>query len=288
MKFKVLLVILVAAGSVALGEINLKVGDPESQIEAALGEPNGKAVMNGTTFYMYDGGNVTVKNGKVASLPKDFEKEAQQQQDKREAARLEKLQQAQFEAEQRAKGLALYENQWVMPEQKIKLVAAEKESRQQALIAKKESEQQALIAKKESEQQAFLRGGMCWSNIILDPYRYLEKGVGEQAVVTLRGTCNSKTVDPSLVIDGTSVALYQAFYFSIRQDGFIISVNTDLLPADQVAKIKDHKDLKTPVEVTGTLQGTPPPRYPDIKQQKDLQRHRGNYSIQATRVSFYE
>jgi hypothetical protein len=123
MKFKTLLVILFAVGSVALGEINLKVGDPESQVMAALGEPQGKAVKNGATLYMYEGGTVTVKAGKVIDFPKNYEAAIQQKQIKREAARLEKLKQEEIAATQKAKGLVLYDGQWVTPQKKDQLEA---------------------------------------------------------------------------------------------------------------------------------------------------------------------
>jgi len=150
MKFKVLLVILVAAGSVALGEINLKVGDPESQIEAALGEPNGKAVMNGTTLYMYDGGNVSVKAGKVSSLPKAFEETAQRRQAEADAKR-------RFEADQKARGLVLYKSDWITPELKAQLEArarSEEIAREKAYFASVTAQQEKEAAARRLAEQA--------------------------------------------------------------------------------------------------------------------------------------
>lgn len=133
MKFKNLLVVLIAVGSVAMGEGIIKVGDPESQIVATLGRPQGTAVKNGTTVYVYDGGNVIAKDGKVVEFPGDFKETVQRKQRNREIAQQQKLEQEQFEAEQRAKGLVLYKKQWVTPEKRASLVEAE-ERRAQLII----------------------------------------------------------------------------------------------------------------------------------------------------------
>lgn len=80
MKFKGLLVILVAVCSIALGEGIIKVGDPESQVVAALGNPQGSFPARGATYYMYDFGNISVRDGKVESLPDGFEAAMRQEE----------------------------------------------------------------------------------------------------------------------------------------------------------------------------------------------------------------
>jgi hypothetical protein len=146
--------VLFAVGSVALGEINLKAGDPESQVLAALGEPQGKAEMGATTLYMYDGGNVIVKNGKVASIPKGLEETAQQRQ-------AEKIKQAQFEADQKAKGLVLYKSVWITPERKLQLeekALSEEKAREKEYFATVRAQQEkeakaAQLAKQADEDK---------------------------------------------------------------------------------------------------------------------------------------
>lgn len=295
MKFRSLLFVLFAVGSVALGEINLKAGDPESQVVAALGEPQGKAEMGATTLYMYDGGNVIVKDGKVASIPKDFENAAQQKQAK-------KIQQEQFEAEQKAKGLVLYKGCWVTSALKSELeanalkaeleahaLAAKKKSEQRVLATEKDDEKPSLTTEDEARLQEFIRGGMLWSDIIRSPEKYLEKFGGEQEVVTLRGKSRLKNAALK-ADDGTTVQLERRSGFSIEQNDRIIPVDTFDLTMEQRARIYDDVEVSGRlVEVTGTLQGTPPPRNPDIAQQKEMKLHPakyGNYWIQATSVTF--
>lgn len=157
MKFRSLLFVLFAVGSVALGEINLKAGDPEAQVLDALGEPQGKAEMGATTLYMYDGGNVIVKNGKVASIPKGLEETAQQKQ-------AEKIKQAQFEADQKAKGLVLYKSVWITPERRLQLeekALSEEKAREKEYFATvraqqaKEAEAKRLAAQAAEDKRRF-------------------------------------------------------------------------------------------------------------------------------------
>ena len=80
MKFKGSLVILVAVGSIALGEGIIRVGDPESQVAATLGKPQGSFPARGATYYMYDFGNISVRDGKVESLPDGFDAAMRQEE----------------------------------------------------------------------------------------------------------------------------------------------------------------------------------------------------------------
>ncbi len=263
MSFKGLLVVLIAACSVSMGEINLKVGDPESQVTATMGQPQGKATINGSTVYMYDGGNVIAKGGKVVSFPQDFEAVAQRK-------KAEKIKAVQFADAQKAKGFVLYGGGWVTLEQKSKLEAAEKEARQQALIAEEEARQQALIAEEEARQQAFLRGGMRWSNIIRSP-EGSKKGFGEPAAVTLRGKFLGVKKGDTSFVKGTSYSAPSML--EIAQDDFIIKVDYRFLPCAERTEIESRGDSKTPVEVTGPL----------IAGSLAI-----GYWIQATSVSFYK
>jgi outer membrane protein assembly factor BamE (lipoprotein component of BamABCDE complex) len=158
MRFKSLLGILIAVGSVALGEINLKVGDPESQIVATLGNPSITATKNGSTYYMYDGGDVIAKDGKVIAFPKNLATASQRKLAEREAYRIEKLKQEEFAATQKANGLVLYEKQWVTPEQKADL---EKEAA--ATAAKK----------KEAKEEAFVQAGLRINDILISPPKFI-------------------------------------------------------------------------------------------------------------------
>lgn len=129
MRFKNLLMLLVAIGSVAIGEINIKLGDPVSRVLTALGEPSGTATKGGVTYYIYDGGIIVAKDGKVVEIPKDFEVESQRKQVEKEMARLEKLKQEEFIKAQKAKGLVLYQGRWVTPDRKAKLEADQEAQR---------------------------------------------------------------------------------------------------------------------------------------------------------------
>ena len=259
MKFKGLLVILLAVGSVALGEEIIKAGDPVSRVFATLGKPSGTATRGGVTYYMYDGGDVVVKDGKVISFPTDFEAAAQRTQRDSEIARQQKLEQAQFEAEQKAKGLVLYEKQWVSPEQKVQLEA-------DALIAKKEAKQQALAAKEDrleaaaaNKGEAFLQGGLRYKDIVRSPQEYYNKEL------TLRGEFSSLNTEKR--------------EFSIEQSDCKIDVSYIYLPEEQQAKILAQKNSSAvPVEVNGTLRL----RYDSPGRESQ------NYYIKAKNVSFYE
>jgi hypothetical protein len=259
MKFKGLLVILVAVGSVAPGEINLKVGDPESRVLATLGQPQGKAAKNGAVIYIYEGGNVIAKDGKVIDFPKDFEAAAQRAQRDSEIARQQKLEQAQFEAEQKAKGLILYEKQWVAPEQEGKLEAANEETKQQAAAANEKARLEAAAANKKAEAQAFLQGGLRYKDIVLSPQEHYNKEL------TLRGEFSSLNTEQR--------------EFGIKQGDYKIDVSYIYLPDEQQAKILAQKNSSAVlVEVTGTLRN----------RHDSNNRLSGYYYIKAKSVSFYE
>jgi hypothetical protein len=259
MKFKGLLVILVAVGSVAPGEINLKVGDPESRVLSALGQPQGKAEKNGAVIYIYEGGNVIAKDGKVIDFPKDFEAAAQRTQRDSEIARQQKLEQARFEAEQKAKGLILYEKQWVAPEQEGRLEAANEETKQQAAAANEKARLEAATANKRAEEQAFLQGGLRYNDAVLSAQEY------ERTDMTLRGEFSSLNTGQR--------------EFSIKQDGSSIDVSYIYLPEAQQAKILAQKNSSAVlIEVKGTL-----------RLRRDSEnRWNGSYYIKAKDVSFYE
>jgi hypothetical protein len=119
-----------------LDEINIKVGDSEARVLETLGQPQGTAVARGTTIYMYEVGNITVKDGIVLSVPYGFE-----------AA-----------MKQKNKGLVLYRSQWVTPEEKIKLEGRfrlEEAAREEKRLADiKYQKEKADAAKVRAEREA--------------------------------------------------------------------------------------------------------------------------------------
>lgn len=113
--------------------LDIKPGDPVTNMISQLGEPSGIASRNGITYYMYDGGNITVKDNLIVSIPNDFESAALSNQ----KARIERVA---FEASQRQKGLTLYDGKWVTPEQKNSLESLAKQ-RKAELSAKRIEEE---------------------------------------------------------------------------------------------------------------------------------------------------
>lgn len=109
-----------ATGTIVFAR-SVTVGSTVSEMLNALGEPKGSAKANGSIFYIYDGGNIVVKNGKVISVPVDFEA-ATYQKKQDEKQRLE------YEAKQKAKGLIEYQGQWVTPKEKEQIKEAESEA----------------------------------------------------------------------------------------------------------------------------------------------------------------
>ncbi|MEI7851547.1 MAG: hypothetical protein WCH86_06905 [Kiritimatiellales bacterium] len=241
MKFKGLLVILVAVSFVALGEINLKVGDPESQIVATLGNPSVAVTKNGSTYYMYDGGDVIAKDGKVIAFPKNYAAVSQRKQAEREAYRTEKLKQEKFAATQKANGLVLYEKQWVTPRQKADLeeeaaAAKEKKAEEKADLEEKEAAAAAKEkkAKKEAKEDAFVQAGLRINDILLSPSKF----VGTK--ITIRGRFRFVHTEQR--------------YFSLEQGDREIDVFYTDVSREEEAEILSQKEYSlAPIEVTGRL-----------------------------------
>ncbi len=82
----------------------VQTGDSFESVIAKLGEPQSEATIRGTRQLFYAGGVVELQDDKVSYIDPGFRQRALQRTD-----------QAAYEAEQRAKGLVLYEGRWVHP-----------------------------------------------------------------------------------------------------------------------------------------------------------------------------
>ncbi|MCU0857914.1 MAG: hypothetical protein MUC65_05875 [Pontiellaceae bacterium] len=221
MKLKNFLPALAAVGSVVLGETEIKIGDPVSLVLTTLGEPQGIAEMNGTTFYVYDGENVVVKDGKVISLPENFVSTVQRKRADKEKNRKNEISRIEFEAAQKAKGLVLYKNQWLTPDELAK--------------AKKGNDDVIKRAKAALDMANFLNGGVRYADIVCSPEKYL--GGAEHVLRGRFCTVNS---------DRKS--------FEITQGNCSIEVKYSRLPKEKTAQLlKEAPYSGTPVEVRGAV-----------------------------------
>jgi len=116
--FFMLLVFLFTIGLAAQGELNIKVGDSISHLKKMQGWPQGTIKKERRIHYRYSGGWVTTQDGKIVSIPKDFEAQAMASEEKMHQRKT-------FYSEQIEKGLVLYKNQWITPAQKATCEAEE-------------------------------------------------------------------------------------------------------------------------------------------------------------------
>lgn len=129
MKFKGLLLVLVAVGSVTLGEEIIKVGDPLSQVLATLGQPSRKFSAGVKSTYYYDAGFIVIKDGKIESISDEFKVTMQCKQIEKEATEKKRLENEAFAAGQKAKGLVLYNGwEWVTKEDAAQREQVDKEA----------------------------------------------------------------------------------------------------------------------------------------------------------------
>lgn len=111
------LILIIDACLVCSAATAVELGDTREQVVAELGEPDGEANAKGTRQLFYSGGIVELKGGKVSHVDPNFEKRASQR-----AAN------AAFEAEQHAKGLVLYDGNW-MPAEAAQNLEIQKKAR---------------------------------------------------------------------------------------------------------------------------------------------------------------
>lgn len=99
----------------------LEVGMSEKELIAEMGEPSGKMGSGERVVFFYEGGGITLENGIVAGLDSNYQKRAEKRA--REKA---------FEEKQLAKGLVLYEGQWMTT---LKQAYLEKKKAQESELA---------------------------------------------------------------------------------------------------------------------------------------------------------
>lgn len=94
-------------------------GMSEREVLERLGEPTGIMQISDRKLLTYPGGKLEISNGRVVNLDSDF---VDNMMTAKEAA----VRNAEFEQNQRAKGLVLYDGAWMTPDEKEKLSAQNK------------------------------------------------------------------------------------------------------------------------------------------------------------------
>lgn len=89
------------------GASAVQIGDSFDAVVAELGEPQSEATIRGTRQLFYAGGVVELRDDRVSYVDGGFQQRA-----------LQRTNQAAYEAEQRARGLVLYDGRWVHPRER--------------------------------------------------------------------------------------------------------------------------------------------------------------------------
>ncbi len=121
------------------------VGDSEERVYSLIGKPEGTIKSGDTTYLSYVGGIITIKNGEVIDFPDDFEAAAVKRIESEKVREIQAQEQENFENEQRAKGLELYNGQWVTKEDRQAMEHKETLEAQARLIEKQQSQIDQLI-----------------------------------------------------------------------------------------------------------------------------------------------
>lgn len=110
------------------GERRVGNGQTVAEVIDILGEPNGKISVGEKTSLIYAGVLIDVPGGVVSDLPRGFNERVR-------TAQKEKKAEAIFVRGKKEKGLVLYQNEWMTPDEKK--VAGRKESERRHFAAAK-------------------------------------------------------------------------------------------------------------------------------------------------------
>lgn len=120
-------IFFVGCGSGGGNASKLSNGQSEAEVTAILGKPVGRMESGSRTVLLYAGGNIELLDGKAVNLDSGFaERFAKTKKaDRRRAA---------YEAEQRSKGLLLFEGKWISPEEQTALLKKREASARTAVV----------------------------------------------------------------------------------------------------------------------------------------------------------
>jgi len=114
-------------------ELYLANGMSEDEVRSVLGEPKGNMSAGNRKMLLYEGGHIELINGRVTNLNPEFIKVFQ-------AVRKEAAKTAVFEERQRAKGLVLFQGEWMKPKERDRL-AAQKRNMERAEQRKRQAQE---------------------------------------------------------------------------------------------------------------------------------------------------